>query len=110
MWRKPMFNQHSFLYVEDDQFSRDVMRILMENALGVQKLFVLESSDRFLERLLELPVKPDVIFLDIHVKPIDGFTMLKMLRADPMHQHSKMIALTASVMNEEVAKLRLAGF
>jgi len=47
--------------------------------------------------------------LDIHVKPITGFEMLKLLREDGFTD-TIIIALTASVMNEEITQLRNAGF
>jgi CheY-like chemotaxis protein len=105
-----MFNQHSYLYVEDDALSRDVMRMLLQDVMGVKQVFIFENSECFMEHVRELPVKPDLIFLDIHVKPMDGYTMLNSLRADPAYAHQKVIALTASVMNEEIEKLRQAGF
>jgi two-component system cell cycle response regulator DivK len=57
-----------------------------------------------------LPKQPDVILLDIHVTPHDGFVMLNMIRRDTALKETTVIALTASVMNEEVEKLRTKGF
>ncbi|MCS7071598.1 MAG: response regulator, partial [Anaerolinea sp.] len=57
-----------------------------------------------------LDPRPTVIFLDIHVKPLNGFEMLALLRAQEWCAHVPIIALTASVMNEEVRKLEAAGF
>ncbi len=48
--------------------------------------------------------KPDVILLDIHVKPYSGFEMLEMLRKMNGFVDVPVVALTASVMNEEVQK------
>jgi CheY-like chemotaxis protein len=44
------------------------------------------------------------------MEPYTGFEMLEMLRADEMYQDSTIIALTASVMNEEVQLLKSSGF
>jgi CheY-like chemotaxis protein len=51
-----------------------------------------------------------VIFLDIHMTPYDGFTVLKMLRSHERYRQAKIVAVTASVMNEEVELLKAAGF
>ena len=52
-----------------------------------------------------------MIFLDIHVKPADGFEMLTGYSASiPVCAHARVIAVTASVMNEEVELLQRAGF
>jgi CheY-like chemotaxis protein len=78
--------------------------------MGCSQLTIFEDSANFMARVEGLDVKPDVFFLDIHVRPHDGFAMLKMLREHPDYRDAKVIALTASVMNEEVEELRLAGF
>ena len=97
------------LYVEDDLQSRSIMHILMED-YGLGELMALETSDDFLARLEDLMFKPDIIFLDIHVAPHNGFEMLAALRQHPAFADIPVVALTASVMNEEVAQLRAAGF
>ncbi len=105
-----MIRNPVFLYVEDEPFSRTVMEMLLVRALGYKNLTILSSSDQFLERIGELPQPPNVIFLDIHMEPHDGFTMLSMLRARSDYQNVRVIAVTASVMNEEVQMLKRAGF
>jgi CheY-like chemotaxis protein len=44
------------------------------------------------------------------VQPYDGFEMLQMIRQRTRFNDTPVVALTASVMNEEVQKLRQAGF
>ena len=105
-----MFNQHGYLYVEDDSLSREIMTMLMENAMGVEHLTIFADSTDFLSRVQALDDTPDVVMLDIHVKPYDGFEMLTMLRQQPAYSSTKIIALTASVMNEEIERLRVSGF
>jgi CheY-like chemotaxis protein len=63
-----------------------------------------------MDKLRAMVTWPDVIFLDIHMEPIDGFEMLRQIRADASFRSTKIVALTASVMNEEVKLLRAAGF
>ena len=99
-----------FLYVEDDASNRMVMNLIMNKAMGAQNLVIFENSADFMERVKALPKCPDAFLLDIHVRPHTGFEMLKMLRADPDYRDVKVIALTASVTNEEVEELRGAGF
>ena len=48
--------------------------------------------------------------LDIHMDPIDGFEMLRLIQQNPDYHSIPVVALTASVMNEEVRKLRECGF
>ncbi|MCI0709205.1 MAG: response regulator [Chloroflexi bacterium] len=103
-------SQPAFLYVEDDEMSRIVMNVVMTRMLGFENLTIFEDSADFLERLLSLDPMPDFIFLDIQMKPYTGFEMLEMIRETEEYAEIPVIALTASVMNEEVELLRRAGF
>lgn len=100
----------SFLYVEDDPLSREVMQILLVEVMGYSGVTILENSADFLTRLQAMPARPKVIFLDIHMQPMNGFDILKMLREHQDYQSTTVVALTASVMNEEIKLLRDAGF
>ncbi|MBN1562809.1 MAG: response regulator [Anaerolineae bacterium] len=99
-----------FLYFEDDALSRDVMQTCLTRGLRYDKVWIFEDSADFENRLSAIGAKPDVIFLDIHIEPLDGFAMLKLIRQSEKYQSTKVVALTASVMNEEVKTLREAGF
>src|SRR5690349_9777673 len=105
-----MNDQPAILYVEDDPQSRKLMHMLLKGRLKLSNVVILEDSEDFLERVAILDPKPDVIFLDIHVKPYDGFEMLEMLQQLDWTHGTPVVALTASVMNEEVRRLRVAGF
>lgn len=105
-----MSNYPAILYVEDDARSARIMKMLLTGAMNLQHVNIFEESSNFIERVEALSPQPDVIFLDIHVKPYDGFEMLQMLREHPNYRKVPVVALTASVMNEEVEQLRLAGF
>jgi len=105
-----MSDYPAILYVEDDPQSRIIMQVLLVEALGLENVTIFEDSADFLSRAHALNPKPDLIFLDIHVRPHTGFEMLAMLRGDDVFQDTPVLALTASVMNEEVIKLRTSGF
>jgi len=105
-----MVANSSFLYVEDDPRSREVMKLLMSKVMKVKDLVILEDSTDFEVQLNSLLRKPDVFLLDIHVKPFDGFAMLDIIRRNEVYGDAKIIALTASVMNEEVEAMRARGF
>ena len=100
----------TILYVEDDLESREIMRVLVDEVMQGPSLTIFENSQNFLERINTLAPRPDVVLLDIHVTPLTGFEMLKLLRGDEHFQSTPVVALTASVMNEEVFQLKTAGF
>jgi CheY-like chemotaxis protein len=105
-----MSSNPSVLYVEDDPQSRKLMHMLLKGRMGLTNINIFEDSTDFLARYQALQSKPDIIFLDIHMKPYDGFEMLEMLRKLDPDSKVPVIALTASVMNEEVHRLRTGGF
>lgn len=105
-----MSNLYSFLYVEDDIGSQKVMRGLVETLPFPVHLTILENSANFLPLVEAIRPEPDLFLLDIHITPINGFELLQKLRAHERFADKMIVALTASVMNEEVKKLKSAGF
>ena len=106
-----MKNGPIIVYVEDDAPSIVVMKAIMNHVLGiVDNLIVIENTSDFLEKVRGIGSIPDIFLLDIHIQPYDGFELLKMIRSDNRLRYCKVVALTASVMNEEVEKLRESGF
>ena len=105
-----MNEQPVVLYVEDDPLSRRVMSMLLAGRMGLTGITIFNDSRDFEARVGALDPKPDIVFLDIQVDPHDGFTMLDMLRRMEWVNGTPIIALTASVMIEEVQRLRTAGF
>jgi CheY-like chemotaxis protein len=105
-----MSSDVAVLYVEDDLLSVEIMDFLLRADMGLQFVTIWKDSSDFTERMEALTPKPDIIFLDIHMRPFDGFEMLKTLRQMDHFRSIPIVAMTASVMNEEVYMLRTAGF
>jgi CheY-like chemotaxis protein len=98
------------LYVEDDSASRRVLTMLQRINPDFMTLVMWENSEQFEQRLLALQPEPDLILLDIHVKPLTGFQMFRVIRSHRRYDSIPVVALTASVMNEEIAVLQETGF
>ncbi|MDZ4766724.1 MAG: response regulator [Chloroflexota bacterium] len=105
-----MFDQFSYLYVEDDPLSREIMDVVMKSIMMVKSFVMFENSANFMARLEALPQPPDFILLDIHIEPHSGFDLLDMIRANGAYANASIVALTASVMNQEVEQLKHSGF
>jgi CheY-like chemotaxis protein len=103
-------NQPFFLYLEDDLASREIMQVLLKEVMGFTNVTVFENSANFIERVTSLPTIPDVILLDIHVKPYNGHEIFHMIRQTEKLARTIPIAVTASVMSNEVERLRETGF
>jgi CheY-like chemotaxis protein len=102
--------QPILVYVEDDEASILIMKMVVERVMGLPTLYVLQSRADFVQQVEGLGVVPDVFLIDIQMKPYDGIELLSMLRGDPQFKKSKVIALTASVTNEEISLLKSSGF
>lgn len=97
------------LYVEDDELSREIMALCIDELPEYDLIIFADSAD-FMERVSVLGGIPALILLDIHVQPNSGFQMLEMLRANELYREVPVLAVTASVMNEEISRLKTAGF
>ena len=105
-----MSNKRHILYVEDDPGSRKVMQFLMTRVEHKPELTIFEDSLNFNIRLEQLSSPPLLFLIDIHVRPLNGFEMLRILRDHPYFHNHMVVALTASVMNGEISQLKAAGF
>lgn len=97
------------VYVEDDPLSRQVMQLTAEYVLRIKNLVIFEDSTDIVSRIRMLDKQPDIIFLDIQVRPHDGYEMVAMIRQDPDLKEVKVVAITASVVNA-AERLRASGF
>jgi CheY-like chemotaxis protein len=102
--------QPVLVYVEDDEASIIVMKAIVEKVMKLQTLHVLQNRADFVQQVKQIGVAPDIFLFDIQMDPFDGFDLLSMIRDDPEFSCSKVVALTASVMSEEVARLKKNGF
>ena len=102
-------SKQTILYVEDDAFSREIMSILIDDYPEYDLIMYPDSHD-FESRITTLPDDLALVMLDIHVAPIDGFEMLKLLRRNEKFAETPVLALTASVMHQEIVTLRSDGF
>lgn len=102
--------QPTLVYVEDDQNSILVMKMIVQKIMNLKHLYVFEDSNDFIFRLEQMNLLPDIFLLDIQMKPFDGFQLLEILRNNDKYKDSKVIAVTASVMSEQVERLKISSF
>jgi two-component system, cell cycle response regulator DivK len=102
--------QLAYLVVEDDAPTRQILSVLLTKTIGSNRVALLEDSEAFDEKLAALIPPPDLILLDIAIKPYSGYEMLELIRERDAFRNAKVVAITAHVMREEVDKIRAAGF
>jgi CheY-like chemotaxis protein len=94
------------LVVEDDPKSRK----LLVDVLTAQGVVVVQTEAGEEAVALARAHAPQLVLLDIHLPGIDGFTTLQHLRSAKDLAPLAVVAVTASVMSGEKARLQEAGF
>lgn len=100
----------NFLYIEDHRASRRVMELLLVEVMGYPHLTLVEDTHDIVRRLEALHTSFDVIFLDVNLKPYDGYAVCAMLRANPCFRQAKIVGLTASASPADMRRMQESGF
>jgi signal transduction histidine kinase/ActR/RegA family two-component response regulator len=95
------------LYIEDNPANILLMRHIIKEVDGVD-LVVSTTPSEGLE--LARRMNPVLVLLDINLPEMDGFEVLRLLRADDKTAHIPVFALTANAMPREVERGKAAGF
>jgi signal transduction histidine kinase len=100
------FPKRRILVVDDNPDACDTLGALLE-ALGAT-VAVAHDGRSALDKLDEFA--PDAVLLDIGMPEMDGYEVVRRLRAMPRHVHVVAIALTGWGQDEDVRQSRAAGF
>jgi CheY-like chemotaxis protein len=94
------------LLVDDNDAVRELLREVLEGA-GYE---VQEAADghEALERVEE--IRPNLVMLDLQMPKLDGFSVLRALRANPRFASLRVVALTAYAMQGDQERVLGAGF
>ncbi|MCP4428090.1 MAG: response regulator [Chloroflexi bacterium] len=104
------FAKLSYLIVDHDSHNRQILSLLIRRVLGSDDVMILETSEGFNGRLQQFSPRPSIIFISINMHPLDGYQMLRIIKDAPTYQSSKIVAVTAQVMPEDIAAMKKAGF
>jgi CheY-like chemotaxis protein len=97
---------HRILVVEDNERNLKLVRDVLQYA-GFEVLEA-RTGERGVE--LALQCRPDLVLLDLKLPGIDGEQALQQLRDDDRTCRIPVVALTASVMQQDRARVLRAGF
>ncbi|MBL8133645.1 MAG: response regulator [Anaerolineae bacterium] len=98
-------SQLTALIIDDNKHNRDVLALLLERE-GV--LSVQCQSATQISQALDSGEHFDVVFLDLEMPNIDGYTVLRAIKADPNFQYVPVIAYTVHL--SEISTVRDYGF
>jgi two-component system cell cycle response regulator DivK len=68
------------------------------------------NGDGVLELALAMKPRPDVIFLDLNLPKLNGYEVLKKIRAEAKLKTTLVVAVTAQDADTEIPKCIAAGF
>ena len=97
------------LVVEDDPNNRLVITRLLK-LTGVDPANVSECGADPLATMRERLGDFDLIFLDLQLPRKDGYAIIAELKAEPSLADTRIVALTANVMRQDVERAKEAGF
>jgi len=94
------------LIVEDNENNRILVRDVLQS-----RGYRTEETDNAEEGLrLARVSQPALILMDIQLPGMSGIEALALLRADTRTQHIPVVAVTASAMDQDRARIMAAGF
>jgi two-component system cell cycle response regulator DivK len=94
------------LIVEDNEKNRKLAR----DVLQFKGYRTIEAETGENGVTLAMQHRPDLILMDYQLPGIDGIEAFRRIRGDASTAHIPMIAVTASAMPEEAARMKEAGF
>jgi CheY-like chemotaxis protein len=101
--------QKKILLVDDETNLVLVIQICLEKLGGWTVITAESGAEGLVKAEME---RPDAILLDVMMPDLDGFTVLKRLKANPVTQNIPVILLTAKVQSahhSEYTQLDIAG-
>jgi two-component system, cell cycle response regulator DivK len=96
----------SILIVEDNDKNMKLLRDILRH----QGYLTLEAQTGRDAVRLAIEHRPDLVLMDIRLPDIDGIRALQLLREQPTLDATRVLAVSASAMPEEQAKVVESGF
>jgi two-component system, cell cycle response regulator DivK len=94
------------LIIEDNERNMKLVR----DVLQVKGYATIEAGTAEDGIKLALEKKPDLVLMDIHLPGMNGIQALGVLRANPITAAIPVLAVTASVMQQDRKQITEAGF
>ena len=95
------------LYIEDNEVNALLVKELLARRGGPQLSLALDGASGVAHALAE---PPTLVLVDMQLPDMDGFEVLRRLRADPRGACLPCVAFSANAVPEDMARARAAGF
>ena len=97
----------TILYIEDNPANMTLMERILKRVKDSVLLGATNGPDGL---MIAAEKKPQIVLLDIDLPDMNGFEVLRRLRADPATSAIPVIALSAAAMPPDIERGRKAGF
>lgn len=94
------------LLVEDNYLNK----VLVREVLTLRGFDVIEAKSGTEALKALAAARPDIILMDLHLPEMDGITAMRIIKQDERYAGIPVLALTASAMKGEEAKILSKGF
>jgi CheY-like chemotaxis protein len=95
----------TILVIDDEPVNLELARVLL--TLDGYDVRLATNAQEALEVLRDC--RPRMILMDLQMPGTDGLELTRRLKADPVHRHAIIVALTASAMKHDEQKALTAG-
>mgnify|MGYP002715342867 CR=1 FL=1 len=101
------FSGYRLLLVEDIEINREIVTTILEDT-GISIVCV-ENGQEAVAKVIQEKGRFDVIFMDLQMPVMDGYTAARKIRELPEAGNIPIIAMTANVYSEDVERCLAAG-
>jgi CheY-like chemotaxis protein len=98
---------HTILLAEDDEDNRDLVSFILKRSQLDIDLVIAENGQQAVSLALEK--NPHLILMDMQMPVMDGWTAVKALKSNDQTSRIPVIAFTAQVKAEDIARTRELG-
>lgn len=103
-------NEAVVIIIEDNPDNLFIVEDMLRSEVRVKYCNGRASGRQFFKWFETHQVKPDLILLDLQIPHEDGYKVLQRIRADQVLGQTRVVALTANVMPDDVERAHLSGF
>lgn len=104
-------HEAAVIVVEDNPDNLFIVMDILKADVGVRYCNARASGSQLFKLLDGNPaLEIDLILLDIQIPYEDGYTVLRRLRERPRFKDTTVVAVTANVLPQDIARAREAGF
>jgi len=98
-----------FVLVVEDEPRNAALMVAMLKIVGITKLKICKSGHEILPAIHETP-RIALVLLDLQLPGEDGYQIFERLRLEPILKGTPVVAVTAQVMPDDVARAESVGF